>query len=95
MSLRKIKPTKNEEEIITFFIDPHRPVWEFEFENVDAEKNLNNSGVDPSSLSLKLNEGKLIHHPSRRGKVLLCDRKYSCIDTTTFNPDSEAGKCMK
>lgn len=61
---------------------------------MDEEKGLNNSGIDPLSLSLKVNEGKLVHHPSRSGKVLLCDRKYYCIDTT-YNPDSEVGKCMK
>ena len=61
---------------------------------MDAEKGLSNSGVDPLSLSLKVNEGKLVNHPSRSGKVLLCNRKYYCIDTT-YDPDSEVGKCMK
>ena len=79
---------------ILTFLDPNRPVWEFKFENVDGDYNLNNTGVDPSSLSLKLNEGKLVHHPSRRGKVLYCDNKKFCVDTI-FDPDSETGKCMK
>ena len=76
------------------FLDPHRPVWEFTFENIDKDNNLNNTGVDPLSLSLKVNEGKLAYHPSRRGKVLQCDRKEYCIDTM-FDPASEVGKCMR
>ena len=61
---------------------------------MDESNNLNNTGVDPSSLSLRINEGELVHHPGRRGKVIYCDQKTSCVDTT-FNPDSETGKCMK
>ena len=76
------------------FLDPNRPVWEFTFENVDGSNSLDNTGIDPSSLSLKINKGNLVHHPGRRGKVIHCEQKTFCVDTT-FNPDSEAGKCMK
>ena len=76
------------------FLDANKPVWEFLFESHDAKNNLNNTGTDPLSLSLKLNEGKLTPHPSRTGKVISCARKDYCIDTS-FDPDSEVGKCMK
>ena len=69
-------------------------MWEFLFESHDTENNVNNTGKDPLSLSLKLNEGKLIHHPSRTGKVISCARKDYCI-YTSFDPDSDVGKCMK
>ena len=64
------------------------------FESHDAENNLSNTGTDPLSLPLKLNEGKLTHHPSRTDKVFSCARKDYYIDTS-FDPDSEVGKCMK
>ena len=69
-------------------------MWEFLFESHDTDNNVNNTGKDPLSLSLKLNEGKLIHHPSRTGKVISCAHKDYCI-YTSFDPDSDVGKCMK
>ena len=69
-------------------------MWKFLFESHDKENNVINTGTDPLSLSMKLNEDKLTHHLSRTGKVISCAHKDYCIDTS-FDPDSEVGKCMK
>ena len=77
----------------SLILDPNRPIWNFEFNTQDSSNNLNNTGVDASSLSIQLNEGKLVYHPSRRTKVLMCNKKQHCV-TSTFTSDNEFVRCV-
>ena len=56
------------------------------------QNHINNSGTDPNSMLLSLDDGKLVHHPGRKGKMILCDRTVDCL-SQTFDQNSEFGKC--
>ena len=94
-----------------YVIDVEKPVINFDFENFNSTEIVTNftqnRGSHPGAMKLRLvddNNGKLIYHPSRAGRLLYCPRGYwhnlpeaennvECI-TTDINPSADIIKCL-